>query len=88
MSSGGVGFNSGEVIRTKLQTGVDLNGNGTNDGSVDVNWGSGWQLDPNVPAVDPDYDFFAALVHEFTPVSYLHLLAHETLLETVFRFLP
>ena len=66
VSSGGVGFNSGEVIRTKLQTGVDLNGNGTNDGSVDVNWGSGWQLDPNVPAVDPDYDFFAAIVHEFT----------------------
>lgn len=64
-ASGGPGFTLNEVVKDKLLTGVDHNG-AANDGSVDVNWGHGWQIDPNVPAVAPDFDFFAALFHEFT----------------------
>ncbi len=56
-----------EVVRNKIQTGVDGNGAAT-DGSVDVNWGVNWQIDPNLPAVfaDDQFDFFAAIFHEIT----------------------
>ena len=63
------GFGQGEVIRNKLQTGIDLTGAGS-DGVVDVNWGYTWELNPNTPAVGPgpgqSFDFYAALFHEFT----------------------
>jgi hypothetical protein len=59
------GFNLGEVVRTKLQTGVDLNGSDP-DGSVDINFASGWELDYNVPASSSKYDFYSTLFHEFT----------------------
>ncbi len=62
---GGAGFNLGEVVRTKLQTGTDLNGNNV-DGSVDVNFGSSWELDFNATPSNTKYDFYSALFHEFT----------------------
>ncbi|MDQ3186816.1 MAG: PEP-CTERM sorting domain-containing protein [Pseudomonadota bacterium] len=61
----GAGFNLGEVVRTKLQTGTDLNGNNA-DGSLDVNFGSSWELDLNAPVSSTRYDFYSALFHEFT----------------------
>lgn len=63
--STGVGGMVTEVVKTKLQTGVDANGSSA-DGSVDVNWGADWQLDPNTPAGPAEFDLFAALFHEFT----------------------
>ncbi len=67
------GFGNGEVVRTKLQSGgaTDLNGTDA-DGFVDINWGAGWQLDPDVPAVAGPigggglFDLYATLFHEFT----------------------
>lgn len=66
-----------EVVKTKLQTGVDANGAGL-DGSVDVNWGWDWQLDPNTPAdaTASEFDFFAALFHELT-----HALGFSSLID-------
>ncbi|MGJ8655786.1 MAG: PEP-CTERM sorting domain-containing protein [Akkermansiaceae bacterium] len=58
-------FGGGEVLRTKLQTGIDLNTTGF-DGFVDVNWGHVWQLDADTPAGAAEYDLYAALYHEFT----------------------
>ena len=62
-------FGAGEVIPQKLITGVDLNG-ASADGTVNVNWAKAWELDPNMPAVasgpGANYDFYAALNHEFT----------------------
>jgi hypothetical protein len=56
-----------EVVKTKLQTGIDANGAAT-DGNVDVNWGWDWQLDSNTPADfgADEFDFFAAIFHELT----------------------
>lgn len=59
------GFNLGEVVRTKLQTGTDLNGNRA-DGSVDVNFGNEWELDFNKPVSNTRYDFYSTMFHEFT----------------------
>src|SRR5688500_3555894 len=59
------GFNLGEVVRTKLQTGTDLNGNSA-DGSVDVNFGNEWELDFNKPVSNTQYDFYSTMFHEFT----------------------
>ncbi|XPF94345.1 hypothetical protein ACM9HF_20410 [Colwellia sp. RE-S-Sl-9] len=66
-----------EVVKTKLQTGVDANGTDL-DGSVDVNWGWDWQLDPNTPAdaTANEFDFFAALFHELT-----HALGFSSLID-------
>lgn len=64
---GGAGFNLGEVVRTKLQTGTDLNGNNV-DGSLDINFGSSWELDFNATPSNTRYDFYSALFHEFTHV--------------------
>ena len=51
---GSAGFNLGEVVRTKLQTGIDLNGN-VADGVVTVNFGADWELDFNThPLGDGD----------------------------------
>lgn len=57
-----------EVVKTKLLSNGATDANGAAaDGSVDVNWGWDWQLDPNA-AVNPatEFDFFAAIFHEFT----------------------
>lgn len=66
---GSAGFNLGEVVRTKLQTGVDLNGDHA-DGVVTVNFGANWELDFNTPPVwgwyTGTYDFYSTLYHEFT----------------------
>ncbi|WP_310463347.1 PEP-CTERM sorting domain-containing protein [Sphaerotilus sp.] len=59
------GFNVGEVVRTKLQTGTDLNGAAA-DGSVDVNFGQSWQLDPNAAVGGSQFDFYKVVFHEFT----------------------
>jgi hypothetical protein len=59
------GFNLGEVVRTKLQTGVDLNDDAA-DGSVDVNFGHSWELDYNATPSGSKYDFYSTLFHEFT----------------------
>lgn len=58
------GFNIGEVVRTKLQTGTDLNGADA-DGSVDVNFGQSWQLDPNAAVGGSQFDFYSTVFHEF-----------------------
>ena len=68
---GSAGFNLGEVVQTKLQTGVDLNGSNA-DGVVTVNFGAAWELDFNTsPAwgwgwYPGTYDFYGTLYHEFT----------------------
>ena len=65
------GFGATEVVRNKVVSNgaIDLNGV-TDDGSVDINWGAGWQLDFNTPAVatgpNRTFDLYAALFHEFT----------------------
>jgi len=67
MDPGGPGFNLGEVVRTKLQTGIDLNGSNS-DGSVSVNFDQPWALDINSPPswYSGQYDFYGTLYHEFT----------------------
>lgn len=62
---GMAGFNLGEVVRTKLQTGVDLNGNDV-DGSLDVNFGNAWELNFDAPTSNAKYDFYSTMFHEFT----------------------
>ncbi|MDN5752151.1 MAG: PEP-CTERM sorting domain-containing protein [Nitrosospira sp.] len=64
---GSAGFNLGEVVRTKLQTGADLNGNNA-DGSLDINFGNAWELDFNATPSNAEYDFYSTLFHEFTHV--------------------
>lgn len=59
------GFNIGEVVRTKLQSGVDLNGSNA-DGSVDINFGQAWQLDPIASVGSHQFDFYSTVFHEFT----------------------
>ncbi|WP_426369501.1 PEP-CTERM sorting domain-containing protein [Pseudocolwellia sp. HL-MZ7] len=56
-----------ELIKTELQTGVDANGDEL-DGSVDVNWGWDWELDPDTPADfgASEFDFYATIFHELT----------------------
>ncbi len=66
-SPGSAGFNLGEIVRTKLQTGTDLNGNDA-DGSLDINFGNAWELDSNVTPSNTEYDFYSTLFHEFTHV--------------------
>lgn len=61
---GGSGFTVFEVIKTKLQTGVDKNGT-TADGLVNVNWGKAWDIDPNVKSTT-QFDFYSVLNHEYT----------------------
>ncbi len=60
-------FGVSEVVRNKLVSNGanDING-GANDGGVSVNWGAGWELDPDAPAIDPLNDFYTAVYHEFT----------------------
>ncbi len=67
VEQGSGNFGGTEVIRNKLQNGVDLNGSDV-DGEVNVNWGANWELDPNgeISVDDEEFDFFAALIHEFT----------------------
>ncbi len=66
---GTAGFNLGEVVRTKLQNGIDLNGDDP-DGVVNVNFGEKWELDFNTPPVwgwySGTHDFYGTLYHEFT----------------------
>jgi PEP-CTERM motif len=59
------GFNAGEVVKTKLLSGTDLNG-ASADGMVNVNFGRSWQLDPNAPVGGSEFDFYGVLFHEFT----------------------
>ncbi len=68
------GFGGTEVVRNKVISNgaTDLNGAST-DGSVDINWGAGWELDPDTPAVAGPFapgagtfDLYAALFHEFS----------------------
>jgi PEP-CTERM putative exosortase interaction domain len=68
---GKAGFNLGEVVRTKLQKGSDLNGDDP-DGVVNINFGAKWELDFNTPPAEGwgwyqgTYDFYRTLYHEFT----------------------
>ena len=59
------GFNDKQIVMTKLQTGVDLNGAGA-DGTVDVNFGQSWQLNKNASVSGTQYDFYGVMYHEFT----------------------
>ncbi|MEO8991537.1 MAG: PEP-CTERM sorting domain-containing protein [Nitrosospira sp.] len=67
MDPGKPGFNLAEVVRTKLQTGIDLNGNNA-DGAVSVNFSQPWALDVNSPPTEysGQYDFYGTLYHELT----------------------
>lgn len=67
MDPGTSGFNLGEVVRTKLQTGVDLNGSDV-DGRVSINFNVPWASDINSPPTpySGQYDFYGTLYHEFT----------------------
>ncbi len=67
-------FGGGEIIRNKLQSGLDLNGTG-NDGSIEVNWGQSWQLDPAAPVSLSEFDFYSVISHELT-----HALGFQTYL--------
>ena len=61
------GFGGGEAVRAKLASNGDTDVNGaSNDGGVNVNWGAAWELDPDAPVNDPNYDFYTVLFHEFT----------------------
>jgi hypothetical protein len=65
---GAPGFNLGEVVRTKLQSGIDLNGS-TADGVVSINFNAPWALDINSPPTQgKTYDFYSTLDHEFTHI--------------------
>lgn len=67
VDTGSDGFTLGEVVKTKLQTGIDLNGSAA-DGSVNVNFGVNWELDHNAPVNEnsnDEYDFYSTLYHEF-----------------------
>jgi hypothetical protein len=61
----GPGFNDQGVIREKLLSGTDLNGS-VADGEVNVNFGNDWELDPNAAVDLTEFDFFAAVFHEFS----------------------
>ena len=67
INPGTPGFNLGEVVRTKLQTGVDLNGSRA-DGSLSVNFNVPWDTDINSPPTpySGQYDFYGTLFHECT----------------------
>jgi hypothetical protein len=60
-------FGNGEVIRTKLITGVDQNGT-QYDGTVffDFQPDLHWELDPNASVDDGEVSFYNAMLHEFT----------------------
>ena len=62
---GVAGFNLDEVVREKLQTGIDPNG-AQADGSIDVNFGNEWELNFNTPVSNERYDFYSTMFHEFT----------------------
>ena len=64
---GSPGFNLIEVVRTKLQTGKDLNSDDA-DGEVSINFNQPWALDINSPPTwySGQYDFYGTLYHEFT----------------------
>lgn len=68
---GSPGFNLGEVVPTKLQNGVDLNGSAA-DVMVSVNFNKPWALDINSSPPQGQYDFYSVLDHEFT-----HILGFE-----------
>lgn len=65
VSPGVPGFNVGEVIRTKLQNGMDLNGNKA-DGEVTVNFYDDWELNYDESPSNGKYDFYSTMYHEFT----------------------
>ncbi|SFU57924.1 PEP-CTERM sorting domain-containing protein [Nitrosospira multiformis] len=62
---GVAGFNLDEVVREKLQTGIDPNGSKP-DGSLDINFGNNWELGFNAPVSSERYDFYSTMFHEFT----------------------
>ena len=67
VDTGSNGFTLGEVVRDKLLNGTDLNG-GNADGTVNVNFGINWELDPDAPVNDKnddEYDFYSTMYHEF-----------------------
>lgn len=51
------------MVRTKLQIGTDLNGT-TNDGTVEINFGQPWQLNPAAPVASNEFDFVSTVYHE------------------------
>lgn len=59
------GFNIGEVVKTKIITGTDLNGAGA-DGTVNVNFGQPWQLSAGATVTSGQFDFYSTIFHEFT----------------------
>src|SRR6185312_6525805 len=57
---GVAGFNLDEVVREKLQTGIDPNGSSP-DGSLGINFGNKWQLGFNQPVSNEQYDFYSTM---------------------------
>lgn len=62
---GVAGFNLDEVVREKLQTGIDANGSRP-DGFLEINFGNNWELGFNAPVSNERYDFYSTMFHEFT----------------------
>lgn len=58
-------FGGGEVVRTKLQGGIDLNGAAA-DGMVNVNFAYFSARGLNDPVPVGTYDFYSTLYHEYT----------------------
>ena len=56
-----------EVVQNKILTGIDANG-ATADGSIEINWGNNWVLDPNAPVdfANGELDVFSVIAHELT----------------------
>jgi hypothetical protein len=69
------GFNVGESVRFKLQgLGSFPNPNGT----VDVNFGHPWQLNPGTTPSGSQFDFYSTMYHEFThAVGFASLINYD-----------
>lgn len=75
--TGGGTFGAGEVIRNKLQNGVDLNG-ASADGVVNVNFAYFTALGLQDPVPATTYDLFSTLYHEFThALGFLSSLGYD-----------
>lgn len=59
------GFNLGEVIRLKLQTGTDVNG-AEADGTVKFNFAHAWDYSYGAGTDTSKFDFYSVMYHELT----------------------
>ncbi|MDA0350139.1 MAG: hypothetical protein O3C20_22370 [Verrucomicrobia bacterium] len=62
------GFGTDEVILTKIQTGVDLDGSFA-DGILSVNFSKSWEYDFNTTPTGGEFDWYSTAYHEFSGSS-------------------